>query len=92
MGGRTFLPGLIVATPGALKMLERYDKTPAHYLNRHLSGDWGDLEMADKRENVLSVRRGYRIFSAYAVSPPDTLWSVTEADRSSTCLLVPSEY
>jgi hypothetical protein len=92
MGRRRFSLGRIVATPGALKMLERHGKTPAGYLNRHLSGDWGDLGIADKRENDLSVRRGYRIFSAYEVSSLNTLWIITEADRSSTCLLLPVEY
>jgi len=92
MGGLRFPPGRIVATPGALELLEWYGKTPADYLNRHLYGDWGDLRIADKRENELSVRRGYRIFSAYEVSPLNTLWIITEADRSSTCLLQPSEY
>jgi len=87
-----FLPGRIVATPGAIDLLERYETTPAEYLNRHLSGDWGELGIADKRENELSVRRDYRIFSAYDVSPLNTLWIITEADRSSTCLLLPSEY
>jgi hypothetical protein len=92
MDGRRFSPGRIVATPCAVKLLERYGKTPADYLDRHLCGDWGNLEIADKRENELSVHRGYRIFSAYQVSPLDTLWIITEADRSSTCLLLPVEY
>ena len=92
MSWRRFEPGVVVATPGALELLERYGKTPAEYLDRHLSGDWGDLGSADKRENVLAVRRGYRIFSAYRVSPLNTLWIITEADRSSTTLLLPEEY
>jgi hypothetical protein len=92
MGGLRFPPGRIVATPGALELLERYGKTPAEYLDRHLCGDWGDLGIADKRENELSVSRGYRIFSAYEVSPLEILWITTEAKRSSTSLLLPAEY
>jgi hypothetical protein len=93
MGDRwRFLPGCIVATPGAVELLGRYDKTPADYLNRHLSEDWGNLGIADKRENELSVSRGYRNFSSYEVSPLDTLWVITEADRSATTLLLPEEY
>jgi hypothetical protein len=92
MGGRRFPPGRIVATPGAVEMLERYGKTPADYLDRHLCGNWGDLGITDKRENELSVRRGYRIFSTYDVSPLNTLWIITESDRSTTTLLLPEEY
>ena len=73
-------------------MLRRYGKTPGEYLDRHLSGDWGDLGAHDKRENERALVTEARLFSAYAVSPLDTLWIITEADRSSTCLLLPEEY
>jgi hypothetical protein len=87
-----FLPGRVVATPGAIELLERYAKAPSEYLERHLSGDWGDLDAHDYRENERALRTGARLFSAYAVSPLNTLWIITEADRSSTCLLLPEEY
>jgi hypothetical protein len=84
--------GQIVATPGALELLERYGKTPDEYLDRHHSGDWGDLEAFDWRANDRAVEAGTRVSSAYAVSPLNTLWIITEADRSSTCLLLPEDY
>jgi hypothetical protein len=87
-----FLPGRVVATPAALELLERCGKTPSEYLNRHLAGDWGDLDAHDYRENERALKTGARLFSAYAVSPLNTLWIITEADRSSTCLLLPSDY
>ena len=87
-----FPPGRVVATPAALMLLGRYGKTPSEYLDRHLSGDWGDLDAHDYRENERALRTGARLLSAYAVSPLNTLWIVTEADRSSTCLLLPSDY
>jgi hypothetical protein len=43
--------GKIVATPGALKLLTEADEDPLHYLTRHVSGDWGDLDAHDRREN-----------------------------------------
>jgi len=88
----SFPLGRVVATPGALELLSRYDKAPSEYLDRHLAGDWGDLDTHDRCENELAVRVGARLFSAYAVSPLNTLWIITEADRSSTCLLLPEEY
>ncbi len=90
--GRRFEPGAVVATPGALAMLVRRGKDPGEYLTRHLSGDWGDLGAFDRRENGRALRTGARLFSAYSVSPSETLWIITEADRSSTCLLLPEEY
>ncbi len=87
-----FEPGVIVATPDALSLLSRYGKMPSEYLVRHLSGDWGDLDAFDKRENERAIKTGARLFSAYAVSPLNTLWIITESDRTSTCLLLPEEY
>jgi hypothetical protein len=87
-----FPPGRVVATPATLVLLERYGKSFTEYLDRHLSGDWGDLDAHDYRENERALRSGARLFSAYAVSPLNTLWIITEADRSSTCLLLPSDY
>jgi hypothetical protein len=87
-----FLPGRVVATPAALALLGRYGKNPGEYLDRHLSGDWGDLDVHDYRENERALKTGGRLFSAYAVSPLNRLWIISEADRSSTTLLLPSDY
>lgn len=38
-----FPPGQIVATPGALRLLEETNKSPLEFHSRHLRGDWGDL-------------------------------------------------
>jgi hypothetical protein len=51
-----FPPGKIVATPGALGLLEQADKSPLEFLSRHLRGDWGDLCQDDKTENELSLK------------------------------------
>ena len=59
---------------------------------RHLTGDWGELSEADKAENELSVREGFRILSAYTMSKGVKIWVITEADRSVTTFLLPDEY
>ena len=89
---REFELGVVVATPGALELLSRYGKEPVEYLQRHLSGDWGDLGAYDWAANDQALETGARLFSAYAVSPLNTLWIITEADRSSTTLLLPEDY
>ena len=84
--------GRIVATPGALQALEAAGQQPAKFLDRHASGDWGELDDEDKRENEFSVHNGLRILSAYTTSGGDKLWIITEADRSATTILLPEEY
>ena len=66
------------------------DLLPA-LLERHRSGDWGDVPEEDARENEFSVKYGYRIVSSYRVAE-ERLWVITESDRSATTLLLPSEY
>jgi hypothetical protein len=87
-----FPSGRLVATPGALTLLEQTNKSPLEFLSRHLRGDWGDLCQEDKAENELSLRNGFRILSGYQVSEIGILWIITEADRSVTTLLLPEEY
>jgi hypothetical protein len=85
--------GQIVSTPGALQALRAEGMNGLELLHRHVTGDWGDLCDADKRENELSVKEGFRILSAYQLPRYGVkLWIITEADRSVTTFLLPSEY
>ena len=86
-----FQLGRTVTTPGGLDTMNRYGITPASLLDRHVCGDWGTVPPEDARENELSVREGFRILSSYGEGDR-RLWVITEADRSSTCVLLPSEY
>ena len=88
----TFPLGRIVATPGALAALAAAEQTPQEFLARHRRGDWGDLSEEDRHENELSLRAGFRLLSAYHTKLGVQLWIITEADRSATTLLVPSDY
>ena len=83
--------GRLVATPAALALLTNAGVNPAALLDRHQTGDWGDVPPEDVRENELSVREGFRIVSSYEVSGK-RIWIITEWDRSSTCILLPEEY
>lgn len=62
-----FPMGSIVATPGALNALVMAGQVPGELLNRHQSGDWGDVSSEDATENRPSVRQGWRILSSYQV-------------------------
>jgi hypothetical protein len=87
-----FEPGRIVATPGALEAFRQSGDEPLTYLQRHLAGDWGDVDEHDRRENELSLQHGWRILSAYTLSDGEKIWIITEADRSATTFLLPAEY
>jgi hypothetical protein len=83
-----FSLGQILATPGALAL--GVDFYP--YLLRHQCGDWGDLGREDQAENDFSVTHGLRVLSAYHTPDGVKFWIITEADRSATTVLLPSEY
>jgi len=98
--------GQLVATPGVLEVCSNVHLQKC--LIRHLTGDWGCVCAEDKEENDQAVSAGNRILSAYPIDPAkpfegceagngashgeNTLWIITEADRSVTTFLLPEEY
>jgi hypothetical protein len=87
-----FSLGQVVATPGALAALEKAKQTPMELLQRHVVLDQGELDEEDQRTNEAAVRNGERVLSSYLLNDGTKIWIITEADRSSTCLLLPDEY
>lgn len=61
-------------------------------LMRHMSGDWGEISVEDKEANQEALAAGLRLFSAYEKEGMPKIWIITEADRSSTCVLFPEDY
>lgn len=86
-----FRLGQIVATRGVLKHLEHHGIRADPYLRRHVCGDWGNVPPDDALANERAVVHGARILSSYEVAG-ERVWVITEADRSVTTLLFPSEY
>jgi hypothetical protein len=82
-----FQLGRLLATPGAIGL--GIDFSP--YLNRHVRGDWGDVDSEDWHRNDTSTEDGSRSVSAYQTAA-GRIWIITEADRSVTTVLLPSEY
>jgi hypothetical protein len=56
-----------------------------------MSGDWSEMDVEDQQSNREAISEGSRIFSAYIIQGTK-FWVITEADRSSTTILLPSEY
>jgi hypothetical protein len=90
--GARFALGQTFITPGAQEALEIAGETPIQFLRRHISADWGELSEEDVQENELSLREGFRLLSAYRTSKGQKIWIITEADRSTTTILLPDEY
>jgi hypothetical protein len=84
--------GKIVATPGALAALERAKQPASCFLARHATGDRGILAPEDVAENEYSIVHGFRLLSSYETDACEELWMITEADRSTTTLLLRDEY
>jgi len=88
-----FTPGIIAATPGALKVLNNDLDLASMLVSRHVCGDFGDIDAEDAGLNVEAIKLGRaRIMSVYKLFQAGTVWIITEADRSSTTLLTPAEY
>lgn len=86
-----FPVGQVMATPGALRTLEAKGMTYWQLLDRHVTGDWGNLSDDDKQANAEALTGGGRLLSSYTVGD-GRVWIITEADRSATTLLLPDEY
>lgn len=84
--------GQLVATPGALKALEQHGVLPHRLAARHCVGDHGEIGPDDAKANADALRFGARILSSYRLTEGVRIWAITEADRSTTTLLLPSEY
>ena len=84
--------GRVCCTPGALEELSRLSVHPIQLLARHVTGDFGDLCAEDTAANLAAIVDRTRLLSSYELAPGAKVWVITEADRSATTVLLPSEY
>ncbi|MDQ3817553.1 MAG: hypothetical protein M3362_07680 [Acidobacteriota bacterium] len=87
-----FALGMLFITPGAIDVLRESGESAQEFFSQHARLDQGSLSDADHRENLFSVDKQLRIFSSFKTKGGIKLWVITEADRSATTLLLPSEY
>lgn len=89
---KTFSLGQIVATPSALEVINKSSQSPLEFIDRHRKCDWGEVGAEDWRLNDEAVSNGDRLLSSYYTLEGVKVWVITEADRSSSCILLPEEY
>ncbi len=82
--------GSVVITATANECLNQTDVQAA--IRRHINGDWGNLDSDDVNANESALKHGGRILSSYTSSDETKFWIITEADRSSTTILLPEDY
>jgi tRNA1(Val) A37 N6-methylase TrmN6 len=93
--GKLFQLGRLVMTRTVQDLVTSKGFNPYPHLAAHKSGDWGDVDDSDRKSNDYALKHGdLRIFSSYDApqTPGGKLWIITEADRSSTTILLPSDY
>jgi len=81
--------GKCYATPTTLEEFPR--DVVMSCMDRHARGDWGDLSDYDSRANNEALIQGGRILSSYNIRG-DKLWIITDAERETTTICLPSEY
>jgi hypothetical protein len=84
--------GRLLITPGASEVIEEAGQSPQEFINRHARLERGELGEEDYKENLFSVDKRLRIFSAFKTTKGIKIWVITESCRSATTLLLPSEY
>ena len=99
-----FALGQVVATPGALALLQTTGRSATSLLARHMHGDWGDTCRDDAALNEIAISDGGRIMSVYRLfdaeklkATPNTVWVITDGPnedgrREYTTLLLPEDY
>lgn len=84
--------GRLLMTPGAIEALEEAGQSPQEFLARHARLEQGELSKEDYEENLFSVDKPLRLFSAYKTAKGEKIWIISEASREATTILLPSDY
>ena len=77
-----FALGQVVATPGALAILQATGRSAANLLARHMHGDWGDTCKDDAALNELAITDGSRIMSVYRLVDAEKLKATPSKKRA----------
>lgn len=78
-----FALGDVVATPGAVALLQKTGRSAASILTMHMHGKWGDVCKSDAALNEQALQDGSRLMSVYRLSDPLTLQQTPRSKRES---------
>lgn len=87
----SFALGSVRVTMGVVALRLPVDQL-LDYVTRHGNGDWGDVDSGEAQANADALATGARLLSEFTTEDGIRIWIITEADRESTTVLLPSEY
>jgi hypothetical protein len=98
--GKRFPLGQLIMTRSISDVIAwnpRFSRFVLGSLKRHANADWGDVSENDKKANDDDLTTGGRLFSVYKLSvgtgvDAEKIWIITEANRSATTVLFPSDH
>lgn len=82
--------GMIFVTRKAASQLNKNDAMAC--LERHMIGDYGEVDDVDWKTNNEAWIYGFPVVSAYSDRKKNQFLIITESDRSATTILLPDEY
>jgi hypothetical protein len=87
-----FEPGTILSTIGAMNLVLEAKTAGKPYINRHVYGDFGDVDLKQKRQNksVIEAKEGI-IKSQYVLPNTKTLEIQTDLTRGFSMFCLPGE-
>lgn len=86
-----FSLGQVVVTRNCLDYAQEQGINLTELVNRHVSGDDGDLCKADQQLNDLAIKTDGRVFSSYTINKTK-FYIITEWDRSYTTVMLAEDY
>lgn len=85
-------PGSIRSTKGAMELVLDAKAAGIPYMQRHLKGDWGDVDYKQKKENKKNLEsKTGKVISEYILSNGSRLSIVTDFDQKVTVFCLPGE-
>ncbi len=91
MAQALFPLGRTCITPGALEACLSFPMPPDLLFVLHVTGNWQTMDCEDQGANRRAIDDGSRVFSVYEFGS-FRFFVITEADRSSTTILLAEEY
>lgn len=82
--------GTCFITPGAVAMMTAEEMR--RVLDAQRAGMWGNEDPEGREANDAAIMFGNRVVSVFGTEAGVRVWVITEADRSSTTILLPEEY
>lgn len=89
-----FKLGEIIILDGAYRLLQEAQKSADEFIERHVKGDWGNVDDADRvlNDKTLEFNFDRRIHSEYYLPTDERIWIFTQWNRALTSIVAPFEY